>query len=104
MGRLISIASIFFCLEVGLFLMFIPWSELWEGNYLLSYIPTFRPLIVHPFFRSGVTALVHPLTDDDLADHTTLGVWIGEPLPLKLSVLDPPGMNQGIARFGKSDF
>ena len=57
MGRLISIASIFFCLEVGLFLMFIPWSELWEGNYLLTYIPTFRPLIVHPVFRAGVTAL-----------------------------------------------
>jgi len=53
---------------------------------------------------SGLTALVHPLTDDDLADHTSLGQWIGEPLPLDLSVLDPPGMNKGVARFGKSDF
>lgn len=57
MGRLISIASIFFCFEVGLFLVIIPWSELWEGNYLLTYIPRFRPLIVHPVFRAGVTAL-----------------------------------------------
>lgn len=54
--------------------------------------------------ESGLTALVHPLTDDDLADHTTLGQWIGAPLPLDLSVLDPPGMNKGVARFGKSDF
>jgi DOPA 4,5-dioxygenase len=53
---------------------------------------------------SGLTALVHPLTDDDLADHTTLGQWLGEPLPLDLSVLDPPGKNKGVARFGKSDF
>jgi len=53
---------------------------------------------------TGLTALVHPLTDDDLADHTSLGQWIGQPLPLDLSVLDPPGMNQGVARFGKSDF
>jgi aromatic ring-cleaving dioxygenase len=53
---------------------------------------------------SGFTALVHPLTDDDLADHTSLAIWVGEPLALNLSVLDPPGMNQGIARFGKSDF
>jgi hypothetical protein len=30
---------------------------LWEGNYLLTYIPTFRPLIIHPIFRAGVTAL-----------------------------------------------
>lgn len=53
---------------------------------------------------TGLTALVHPLTDDDLADHTSLGQWIGAPLVLDLSVLDPPGQNQGVARFGRSDF
>ena len=53
---------------------------------------------------SGLTCLVHPLTDNDLADHTSLAQWIGKPLPLKVEVLDPPGQNQGIARFGKSDF
>ena len=52
---------------------------------------------------SKLTALIHPLTDDDRADHTTLGRWIGEPLDLDLSVLDPPGVNQGFDRFGKSD-
>ena len=53
---------------------------------------------------AGVRALVHPLTDDDLADHTSLGTWIGEPIELDLSTLDPPGMNQGVPRFGKTDF
>jgi aromatic ring-cleaving dioxygenase len=53
---------------------------------------------------SGLRALVHPLTDDDLADHTTLARWIGEPVALDVSVLDPPGRNQGVARFGRSDF
>lgn len=53
---------------------------------------------------SGLRALVHPLTDDDLADHTALGQWIGEPLDLDTSVLDPPGVNQGVGRFGVSDF
>jgi DOPA 4,5-dioxygenase len=62
------------------------------------------PQVVALIKETGLTALVHPLTDDDLADHTTLGQWIGKPLPLDLSVLDPPGMNQGVARFGKSDF
>lgn len=63
------------------------------------------PKVVALIKDSGLTALVHPLTDDDLADHTTLGQWIGGgPLPLDLSALDPPGMNQGVARFGKSDF
>jgi DOPA 4,5-dioxygenase len=53
--------------------------------------------------QSGLRALVHPLTDDDLADHTSLAQWIGEPVELDLGTLDPPGRNQGIARFGKSD-
>ena len=53
---------------------------------------------------SELSALLHPLTDDDLADHTTLARWIGEPLELDLSVLDPPGQNKGVARFGVADF
>jgi len=62
------------------------------------------PQVTSLIKATGLRALVHPLTDDDLADHTSLGQWIGEPLPLDLSVLDPPGMNKGVARFGKSDF
>ena len=60
--------------------------------------------VVAQISASGLRALVHPLTDDDLADHTTLAHWIGEPVPLDLAVLDPPGKNQGVARFGKTDF
>lgn len=52
---------------------------------------------------SGLRALVHPLTADDLADHSTHARWIGEPVNLDVSVLDPPGVNQGLARFGISD-
>lgn len=53
---------------------------------------------------SGLRALVHPLTDDDLADHTTLAHWVGKPLDLDLATLDPPGRNQGVPRFGICDF
>ena len=60
--------------------------------------------VVAAIEASGLRALVHPLTDDDLADHTTLGQWIGESLELDLATLDPPGMNQGVRRFGKTDF
>ena len=62
------------------------------------------PAVVAAIEASGLRALVHPLTDDDLADHTTLARWIGESLQLDTSVLDPPGINQGVARFGKADF
>jgi aromatic ring-cleaving dioxygenase len=60
--------------------------------------------IVARIEASGLRALVHPLTDDDLADHTRLARWIGEPVALDESTLDPPGRNQSVARFGKTDF
>ena len=63
-----------------------------------------RPEVVAAIEASGLRALVHPLTDDDLADHTSLAHWIGEPLELDVATLDPPGLNQGVARFGKTDF
>ena len=52
---------------------------------------------------SALRALAHPLTVDELADHATLGHWLGEPLDLDLSVLDPPGRNQGVPHFGKTE-
>lgn len=61
--------------------------------------------VVREFVRAcGLTTLIHPLTDDDLADHTRLAEWIGTPLELDLATLDPPGQNKGVARFGISDF
>jgi aromatic ring-cleaving dioxygenase len=63
-----------------------------------------RDDVIATIESSGLRALVHPLTDDDLADHTELGHWIGEPVELNVSTLDPPGFNQGVARFGKTDF
>jgi DOPA 4,5-dioxygenase len=61
--------------------------------------------VVREFLHAcGLKALIHPLTDDDLADHTRLAEWIGAPLELDLTTLDPPGHNKGVARFGISDF
>jgi len=62
-----------------------------------------RAAVISAIEASGLTALVHPLTDDDLADHSSLAHWLGEPLQLDLGVLDPPGVNKGVARFGKTD-
>ena len=36
--------------------------------------------------RDQLTIFVHGLTGDDLADHTDHTHWLGEPLPLDLSV------------------
>ena len=73
-------------------------------QYEVHFYGKALPIVVERIKVNGLRALVHRLTDDDLADHTSQALWIGEPLALDLSVLDPPGMNQGIARFGNSDF
>ena len=70
-----------------------------EIHFVEGALPAILPLLA----ASGLRVLVHPLTDDDLADHTTLAHWIGEPLALDTTVLDPPGVNQGLARFGARD-
>lgn len=54
--------------------------------------------------RTGLRALVHPLTENDLDDHTAHATWINGAVSLNVSVLDPPGCNQAIARYGRSDF
>lgn len=74
------------------------------AQYEIHFMAEARDHIVATIEQSGLRALVHPLTDDDLADHTSLAHWIGEPVELDLSVLDPPGENKGVPRFGVSDF
>jgi DOPA 4,5-dioxygenase len=73
-------------------------------QYEVHFVEEALPAVVSAIEGSGLRALVHPLTDDDLADHTTLAQWIGDPVELDVRVLDPPGTNQGVPRFGKSDF
>jgi aromatic ring-cleaving dioxygenase len=75
-------------------------SPQFEAHFHASALEQLAPV----WKASAMTVLVHPVTLDDLADHTCLAHWYGEPLTLDLSVLDPRGVNQGLARFGKTDF
>jgi DOPA 4,5-dioxygenase len=70
-----------------------------EAHFHARDLAVVEPVLVEADLRT----LIHPLTQDDLADHTTLGRWLGAQVELDLSVLDPPGHNQGLARFGKTD-
>lgn len=38
--------------------------------------------------RQGLTIFIHPLTNDDLADHRDHAVWMGQILPLKLEIFE----------------
>jgi aromatic ring-cleaving dioxygenase len=37
--------------------------------------------------RDDLDVLVHPLTEDSVADHTRFALWLGSPLPLRVEVL-----------------
>jgi hypothetical protein len=56
MNRLLAVAFILFCFEIGLFLVFVPWSSLWEHNVLLLYLPL-RGLLLNNFVRGAVSGL-----------------------------------------------
>ena len=56
MNRLLAVAFILFCFEIGLFLVFVPWSNLWEHNILLIYVPV-RGLLLNNFVRGAVSGL-----------------------------------------------
>jgi DOPA 4,5-dioxygenase len=37
--------------------------------------------------RGGLSVLVHPMTDDDVGDHDTRPMWMGEVVPLDIEFL-----------------
>jgi len=45
------------CLEVGFFLMLVPWSAVWERNYFLEAFPNLRPVLLSPTLRGAVCGL-----------------------------------------------
>jgi len=51
------ILYILYSLEVGVFLLFLPWLGIWENNYLLYLYPRFRPIVVNSFLKGGVLGL-----------------------------------------------
>ena len=51
------ILYILYCLEVGGFLLFLPWLGIWENNYLLYQYPQLRPFVANSFLKGGVLGL-----------------------------------------------
>ena len=51
-NRILVVVFIFFCFELGFFLVIFPWSQYWENNLFLSYIPSLRDFVLNNFFRA----------------------------------------------------
>lgn len=45
------------CLEIGIFLILVPWSVMWERNYFLEALPSLRPFMLSSILRGAVAGL-----------------------------------------------
>ena len=55
--RLYLTVLILFCLEVGVFLVILPWSSLWERNYFLYRYPFLARWLLNHFLRGAISGL-----------------------------------------------
>lgn len=55
--KLGAIVYVFFCFEIGVFLILFPWLELWDQNYFSSLGPAWSNLWNSPYFRGAVSGL-----------------------------------------------
>jgi hypothetical protein len=57
MSRLLIIAYIVFCFEVGVFLFVFPWVSLWSKNYFLNHYPLVADIARNYFLRGAVSGI-----------------------------------------------
>lgn len=55
--KLASLLLILLDFEVGILLVFSPWSVFWERNGLLTHIPALQGMVLHHAFRGAVSGL-----------------------------------------------
>lgn len=52
-----QILYILYCLEVGVFLILLPWLSIWDSNYLIYRYPVMQPLVTNPYLKGAVLGL-----------------------------------------------
>jgi hypothetical protein len=58
MNKTLRVILIVLCLEMGAFLLYLPWSNFWEQNYFLRHLPiALRLFLLHSAFRGIVSGL-----------------------------------------------
>jgi len=55
--KVTALIFIVFCLELGVFLLFFPWSVLWDRNFFLSLTPPLKQYWDNTYLRGAVSGL-----------------------------------------------
>ena len=54
---LMHIVFILFCLEVGLVLVVLPWTQFWDNNYFFNLTPEWGAVWLSTYVRGGVSGM-----------------------------------------------
>ena len=57
LSRILGVVVLLFWLELGLVLILVPWSGIWESNYFLYEYPPFGIFMTNPFLRGAISGL-----------------------------------------------
>jgi hypothetical protein len=55
--RLLRVVLLLLWLEVGLVLILVPWSEIWDVNYFLYQYPALGLFVKNPYLRGAISGL-----------------------------------------------
>ena len=56
-NRVIRIIAILFCVEIGLILLLLPWTLLWDNNFFFSLAPQWNHVWLSFYARGAVSGL-----------------------------------------------
>ncbi len=57
LNRLLRVALLMVWLELGLTLILVPWSDIWEANYFVYQYPALGVFLNNPFLRGAISGL-----------------------------------------------
>ena len=57
LGRILKIIYILYCIEAGIFLLWLPWLSIWDVNFLTAIYPQILPVITNSFLKGAVLGL-----------------------------------------------
>ena len=55
--KLFALIFIVFCLEIGIVLLVLPWSEYWDNNFFAALTPGWEHLWANSYLRGAVSGL-----------------------------------------------
>ena len=55
--KMSAVVFITFCLEIGLYLSIVPWTESWDDNYFSGLLPQMKPYWDNLYVRGAVSGL-----------------------------------------------